>query len=303
MSAPWTATIAIDAALATRLIHQQFPRLAGAPVEPFGEGWDNCAFRVRDLVFRFPRRESGLVCMQAELGVLPHLAGRLPLPIPNPTHVGQPTVDYPHPFAGYRHLDGQTADQAALSDAARAANAPALGHVLKTLHAISPPSGCPIAGPSRSSVEGAADRAQACIAQMPADIGARTQAMIDGVLARVPENSSQVAAAKRSLVHGDLYARHLLIDDADRLCGVIDWGDVSQGDPAIDLAIAWLWLPPSSHAAFRSAYGEIDAATWARAAWRAAWDVAVTLQYGLATHDRTMLAEGRRAIGFIESTL
>ena len=36
-------------------------------------------------------------------------------------------------------------------------------------------------------------------------------------------------------VHGDLYSRHLLVDDAGRPCGVIDWGDCHVGDPAVDL--------------------------------------------------------------------
>lgn len=303
MTEPWVATIPIDLAVASALIRAQFSDLADATVASFGAGWDNRAFIAGDYVFRFPRRELGLVCMQAELAVLPRLAGRLPLPIPKPTHIGRPVEAYPYPFAGYRHLAGQTADAAGLTDAARIANAGALGAFLRALHAIAPPARCPVAAPSRSSVQRTLDRARACVAKMPVGLAGRVQAVIDGALARVPGDSSQVGAAQRTLVHGDLYARHLLIDDARRLCGVIDWGDVSQGDAAIDLAIAWLWLPPQGHAAFRAAYGEIDPATWARAAWRAAWDVAVTVQYGHATGDDAMLAEGRRAIGFMQSAL
>jgi hypothetical protein len=34
-------------------------------------------------------------------------------------------------------------------------------------------------------------------------------------------------------VHGDLYARHLLISDDRQLACVIDQGDVHRGDPAV----------------------------------------------------------------------
>jgi aminoglycoside phosphotransferase (APT) family kinase protein len=35
---------------------------------------------------------------------------------------------------------------------------------------------------------------------------------------------------------------------------VIDFGDITAGDPATDLAVAWMLLPLEHHAAFRAAY-------------------------------------------------
>jgi Ser/Thr protein kinase RdoA (MazF antagonist) len=52
--------------------------------------------------------------------------------------------------------------------------------------------------------------------------------------------------ARLTIVHGDLYARHVLVDERGALSGVIDWGDIHLGDPAIDLAIAHLVLRPGS---------------------------------------------------------
>src|SRR5207253_3160794 len=63
-------------------------------------------------------------------------------------------------------------------------------------------------------------------------------------------------------VHGDLYARHLIVDEHHTATGVLDWGDVHLGDPAIDLTLAFTFLPPESRDAFRAAYGPIDDATW-----------------------------------------
>jgi aminoglycoside phosphotransferase (APT) family kinase protein len=62
-------------------------------------GWDNSVLLIGDVLFRFPRREIALDGQRRELAVLPLLSG-LPLPVPAPTHLGQPAGDYPWPFWG-----------------------------------------------------------------------------------------------------------------------------------------------------------------------------------------------------------
>ena len=39
-----------------------------------------------------------------------------------------------------------------------------------------------------------------------------------------------------------------------RVSGVIDFGDITSGDPATDLAVARMLLPLEHHEAFRAAY-------------------------------------------------
>ncbi len=42
------------------------------------------------------------------------------------------------------------------------------------------------------------------------------------------------------VVHGDLVTDHILVEDgAKHLAGIIDFGDVALGDPALDLAGCW----------------------------------------------------------------
>ena len=43
------------------------------------------------------------------------------------------------------------------------------------------------------------------------------------------------------------------------LVAVVDFGDVCGGDPATDLAGAWMLLPPDAIATFLSAYGDAAA--------------------------------------------
>jgi aminoglycoside phosphotransferase (APT) family kinase protein len=74
------------------------------------------------------------------------------------------------------------------------------------------------------------------------------------------------------------------------LCGVIDWGDIHAGDPALDLAISDLVFDDEDHAAFDAAYGPIDKRTRARARWRAIYHAALTADYAHRTGNAALLA-------------
>jgi aminoglycoside phosphotransferase (APT) family kinase protein len=97
------------------------------------------------------------------------------------------------------------------------------------------------------------------------------------------------------VVHGDLYARALLVDGGD-LAGVIDWGDLHLGDPALDLAVAHTFLGPAAHTAFRVAYGSIDPETWQLARLRAVFHTAALLSYAVDQRDADLEREARTAL-------
>jgi aminoglycoside phosphotransferase (APT) family kinase protein len=58
-------------------------------------------------------------------------------------------------------------------------------------------------------------------------------------------------------LHGDAHPANLLVVDGT-VGAVIDFGDVCAGDPATDLAAAWMLLPSAAMPAFFGAYGAID---------------------------------------------
>jgi aminoglycoside phosphotransferase (APT) family kinase protein len=60
-----------------------------------------------------------------------------------------------------------------------------------------------------------------------------------------------------------------------QLSGVVDFGDLTGGDPASDLSVAWMLLPADARDVFRTHAGQSDDATWARArGWALALAVA-----------------------------
>lgn len=81
--------------------------------------------------------------------------------------------------------------------------------------------------------------------------------------------------------------------------GIIDWGDVHFGDPALDLAIALLVLPPEAYGNFRTEYGGINDATWDAARFRAIYHAFLELEYGLREGDKGMRAAGLIALAFL----
>ena len=79
----------------------------------------------------------------------------------------------------------------------------------------------------------------------------------------------------------------------DRLFGVIDFGDLTSGDPATDLAVLWM-LPPVIRATFNAWMGDDPDALKMRAR---GWALALGFAYlAHSRDDDAMAALGQRAV-------
>jgi aminoglycoside phosphotransferase (APT) family kinase protein len=96
--------------------------------------------------------------------------------------------------------------------------------------------------------------------------------------------AAPVASESRWL-HGDLHARNVLVSDGV-ICGIIDWGDITSGDVATDLASVWsLFEDPQARDKCLAEY-EATQAQWVRAkGWAVSIGVAL-LDTGLVDHPR-----------------
>jgi len=287
----WDAEIEVAPDLACSLIAEAFPDLVPVRAELLGYGWDNAAYLVNgEYVFRFPRRTVAVAAMRNELAALPLIAPHLPAPIPVPCHAGTPSDRYPWPYGGYPVLPGTPLDARRPSHHERVRLAPALGSFLRALHGARPRAAA--ASALGSDAIGRLDHAK----RLPQARARFADAAVAGVFT---DGDAFVAALERIapdatsgpavVVHGDLYARHLLVDDAGSLAGVIDWGDVHLGDAALDIAAAKLVLPTSELDAFLTHYGPVDPTTWDRATYRAIHHAALELAYGIDRNDRDLI--------------
>lgn len=298
MNRPWVAEIEVTSGLAKRLIDNQFPDLVPAHVEAYGNGWDNTAFCVNHrYVFRFPRRIVAVACMEGEIRMLPHLREHLTLPISTPQYIGAPTDEYPYPFAGYEIVAGKTAANAALNDAQRIESAPIMATFLRRLHSFPVDTalglGCPRDEIGRMNLAARIPRAYEFLNHLTREGIIQNQEPFLDII----EQAQKVPVDdKRVLLHGDLNFRNFLVNEEGLLCGVIDWGDVHVGHPAVDLAIVSCFFPPEGQHRFFEVYGEVSDAIWKLAKFRGLYFLCNYLSYVSDIGDRIQLEEGVQAL-------
>jgi aminoglycoside phosphotransferase (APT) family kinase protein len=249
-------------------------------------------------VFRFPRREVALPGFRREMAMLPHLGSRLPLAVPNPVFLGAPCREFPWPFFGAAYLPGREAVPAGPDETARIGHAPALGEFLRALHVIDLDLGelLPVDPTRRADMGFRAPWAGERLRQLARRGLWRAPTAMWRLLDEAP--ALPPPADGTAIVHGDLHVRHLLVGELGPT-GVIDWGDICRGDPAIDLMLYWSYVPPAGRPAFRDAYGPVTGAQLARARVLAVFLSATLALYGH-TEDLPELAQ--EALAGLERT-
>ncbi|GAA1610705.1 phosphotransferase [Catellatospora bangladeshensis] len=115
-------------------------------------------------------------------------------------------------------------------------------------------------------------------------------ALLDGAVRLGPPDGAPV------LVHGDLHQRHLLLDATGRAAGVIDWGDVCLGDPALDLSLAFSGFTGPARAALLDAYGPVPPEREARARVLAVFLSVTLAEYAHGEHRTALLRESLAGI-------
>lgn len=279
-----SAEVEISADLVRGLLAEQHADLAGLSLAVLASGWDNVMFQLgKDLLVRLPRRARAVQLVRHEQKWLPELAPRLPLPIPAPVRVGRAGVGYPWAWSVLPLLPGEIAARTPPADLGAAADM--LGRFLGSLHRpapadhpVNPVRGVPLAAQDAATL--------ARIAELGGTI--------DGTAANRRWREALEAppwASPPVWLHGDLHPANMLVHEG-RLSAIIDFGDVTAGDPATDLAAAWMLLPPAEHAALRAGYrtangAGLDDETWARAR---GWALALSLVFLAHSADNPMMA-------------
>ena len=227
--------------------------------------------------------------------MLPALAPRLPCPIPTPVWFGRPDATYKWPFLGYRRLDGQVASDLGLDEHARAALAAPLARFLRALHDVplaeaqawgAPPDKIRLSRRDQDRASGASGAEPNWWHAAPSTTPSPWLEVLDAGLAVLP------LPGALGVVHGDFYSRHILVDDAGRMAGVIDFGDLHLDHPALDLSVAWTVLPPRARPEFFAIYGEVDDRARAVARLRALTSGLAQEAYGRDVGDAKIEREG-----------
>jgi len=200
-------------------------------VSHLDEGWDFQVFEVDgEWLFRFPKREESASRLKKEYRLLPDLSTWVSLPIPCHEWFSENLEGSNWPFAGYKKLPGIPADIVEAVDWPTVARQ--LGVFLAELHAY-PVGRAEAAGVprERNSLTRWRDQALAGLERI-VDLGVSRSDLSSYLKSEAPRHSNDVPR----LVHNDLWAEHVLIDQhTGCVSGIIDWGDAAIGDPTVDL--------------------------------------------------------------------
>lgn len=213
-------------------------------------------------VLRVPRREDSTRSLERERRALELVRGRLSVEAP----VWEVAT---HALIAYRALAGvpsATIDPEAKAyvwaldpAAVPAAHTDTLARALASLHSI------PIEDAARAGME-----------PLVGSLGAARWAEVEQVSAAFTVAPSLLDRWRRwcedatlwppapAVIHGDLHAGHVLIDDAQRVTGLIDWTEARIGDPALDLMSYRLQYGDAAQDALIEAYGRAGGQVWPR---------------------------------------
>lgn len=246
----WDDVFSPDDKTAQTIVARQFPELDTSDMSRLGEGFDCLAFKVGSWVFRFPRRPFGVRTLSTEAVVLPQLGMDVLL--------GKPEPEFPYLFLGTRFQPGVPLDE---YEGPRTKLAQMLGAELARIHHLPVPEGTPPDPVGKF--------------EMP-----RRRKQIEERLGSIPSWVPTTPPTHLEIfAHGDVHCRHIYVSPEGELEGLIDWGDLCTGHPAIDLACAWAYFDPEDRLEFWRAYGEVSEETLLYSRFRALYHTLLLRDY------------------------
>lgn len=254
-----TSQLRVDAELVRGLLQSQQPSLAHHPLAQVGDGWVNHVFRLgSDYAVRLPRRGDAAPLMAKEQQWLPALTAGLATATSVPVYPGVPQEPYPYPWSISAWFDGL--DVSLQPRDRNVSLADPLAGFLNAFHLPAPadyPRNPAVGGPLSSRDGAVRERLQSGMVPHAARIAELWLQALE-----VPGWNSVPL-----WLHGDLHPANLIAKNGT-LQAVIDFGDLTAGDPAADLAAAWLVFDAAGRRAFRAALGtqyDADPYLWLRA--------------------------------------
>jgi aminoglycoside phosphotransferase (APT) family kinase protein len=216
------------------------------------------------MVVRLPRIHWWADDLDRELEILPRLAGRVALNIPEPLGRGSPSRGYPFSWAVYRWIAGEPWSRDLVADHTQAARD--LAAFVTSLRGVDP-LGVPAS--RRGDLLATQDRqTRDAIADLGDEVDSGiVEALWDAALALPQWHRAPV------WLHGDLMPTNILLRDG-RPVAVLDFGLSGVGDPAADMLPAWCLFSEETRPVYREGV-DLDDATWLRGR---GWALTIALQ-------------------------
>lgn len=224
----------VDETVARGLLTRHLPQWAHLDLSERFEGWDNVTWRCGDaLAVRLPRIGAAVELLLREQRWLPRLSDGWPFEVPCPVHVGEPDEEFPRPWSVLRWVEGLAATTGPLVAPA----AIPLARILACIHRPSPPDAPDTPWRTASLAQREPELLEALASPALAASG-----LDRSRLEELWGSGRDLTPGGGVWVHADLHAANVVTRDGLPV-GVLDWGEVCAGDPAVDVAMAWALLP------------------------------------------------------------
>ncbi len=222
-STPWTQGESLTVAKIRKILELNIPSLAVSKVSTLGDGWDNTTWLVNDeWVFRFPKHENAKQLLLNEIKILPNLP-KLKVNHPEPGFICLKPKVFAFPFYGHRYLEGISADRAELTNDMRTNVAGELGKFLKQLHSFSIEKAKQLGVDTDRFDRSNIKKRLAVIKERLVYLTQRNLLDDEQVFIDYLERYVELPiSGELVLGHGDLYAKHILLNETKRLKAIID---------------------------------------------------------------------------------
>ena len=221
----------ITEATVQNLIDNQIHELADLPLQYLDEGWDNVMYRLgEDYLIRLPRRAIAANLISNEQTYLNYLPSQLPINIPRSIFSGIPQDNYPWHWSVLPYFEGEAADLTSIDSG----ESIRFTKFLKQIHQ-------PANGTAPTNKYRGVD-----LVEREADVKQRLESvkkhMPDLYVLLIKLWEEAIKADKNAndyWLHGDLHPKNILVHQGT-FSAIVDWGDITSGDVATDLAAIWL---------------------------------------------------------------
>ena len=225
--------IAITELQLKNMLDRQFPEFSNLKLQLIASGWDNFIYRFgTDLMIRIPRRQLGAELIGNEIVWLQRLNGQLPIDIPVPIRVGKPNNHYPWRWTIMPWFDGKSA----LNTVLERPQVKRFISFLKTLHSLAHKNAP--ANPFRDVPLSMRDKD---VQKKISELESKSISIPKSIQQQWKTITNIEIDTPPCLIHGDLHPGNIIVNN-NKLQAIIDWGDITKGDPATDLASLWMLI-------------------------------------------------------------
>ena len=276
------------------LITSQFPQYKSELLEVVTPGGtDHFTTRIgKSYTARLPRFPGSIQCVELEHRWLPLISGKVDCKVPVPIGIGNPCTAYPARWSVLPWLEGTPADRLPQgTDLVRVAAE--LGTVVQQIRSVPVPKDVPTS-------------------QLPTSYRVQTLHVRTAILEEALSRCDDIFDAKEimtfweqhllratptsqlAFAHCDIQPPNIIVETKEgntHLSGIIDWGSICVGDPAVDMLPAWALFDRASRPTFRKASGADTGMWWRGRAWALSIGIIAYAYYRISRPDHAEMCQ------------